>query len=50
MTKTDPNSKVCECIIAKNRHGETGMIPIGWEGEYTRFYNVENSNSTPPPA
>ncbi len=48
--KTDPNSKVCECIIAKNRHGETGMIPIGWEGEYTRFYNVENSNSTLPPA
>lgn len=46
--KTDPNDKVCECIISKNRHGDTGMIPIGWEGEYTRFYNVENSPSVPP--
>lgn len=46
--KTDPNDKVCECIIAKNRHGETGMIPIGWEGEYTRFYNVDFTQKAPP--
>ncbi len=39
--KTDPNPNVCECIVAKNRHGETGPIYLGWHGEYTRFYNIE---------
>ena len=35
--KTDPNTNVCECIIAKNRHGETGTVYLGWLGEYTKF-------------
>ena len=35
--KTDPNQNACECIVAKNRHGETGTIYLGWMGEYTRF-------------
>lgn len=48
--KTDPNQNVCECIIAKNRHGSTGMIPIGWEGEFTRFYNVDFKHADAPPA
>lgn len=26
-----------ECIIAKNRHGETKTIPLHWQGEYMRF-------------
>lgn len=39
--KTDPNPNVCECIVAKNRHGETGTAILGWQGEYTRFTNVE---------
>ncbi|MGN0669655.1 MAG: replicative DNA helicase [Oscillospiraceae bacterium] len=39
--KTDPNQNVCECIVAKNRHGETGTAILGWQGEYTRFTNVE---------
>lgn len=39
--KTDPNPGVCECIVAKNRHGETGKIDLGWQGEYTRFTNAE---------
>ena len=39
--KTDPNQNVCECIVAKNRHGETGTAYLGWQGEYTRFTNVE---------
>ncbi len=39
--KTDPNVNACECIVAKNRHGETATVPIGWEGEYTRFTNAE---------
>ena len=35
--KTDPNQKLCECIVAKNRHGETGTVNLGWLGEYTKF-------------
>jgi replicative DNA helicase len=27
----------CECIVAKNRHGETKTIPLHWQGEYMRF-------------
>lgn len=36
--RIDPNE--CECIIAKNRHGETGSINLRWEPEYTRFTNI----------
>ncbi len=39
--KTDPNVNACECIVAKNRHGETGTIALGWDGEFTRFTNAE---------
>ena len=39
--KTDPNVNACECIVQKNRHGETGTVALGWDGEYTRFTNAE---------
>lgn len=26
-----------ECIVAKNRHGETDTIKLYWQGEFTRF-------------
>ena len=29
------------CIVAKNRHGENGDIPLSWDGAYTRFYDVD---------
>jgi replicative DNA helicase len=32
---------VAECIVGKNRHGETGVIKIGWDGEHSRFTNIE---------
>ncbi len=38
--KTDPNVNACECIVAKSRHGEPGTVPLGWNGEYTRFTNA----------
>lgn len=31
----------CECIVAKNRHGENGTAQLGWNGKYTRFTNLE---------
>lgn len=39
--KTDPNPNVAECIVAKNRHGETGTVYLGWNGEFTKFSSVE---------
>ncbi len=32
---------VCECIIAKNRHGSTGMVELHWSGETTRFSDLD---------
>ena len=26
-----------ECIVAKNRHGETRTVDLHWQGEYMRF-------------
>ncbi len=31
-----------ECIIAKNRHGETGKVELRWMPEYTSFQTLEN--------
>jgi len=33
---------VAECIIAKHRHGPTGIIKLQFEGEFTRFSNLAN--------
>ena len=35
------NKNIAECIVAKNRHGETGKIPLRWQPEYTTFSTVE---------
>ncbi len=35
------NRNIAECIVAKNRHGETGKIPLRWTPEYTTFSTVE---------
>ena len=32
---------VAECIIAKNRHGETGKVELRWMPEYTAFGTLE---------
>lgn len=34
------NPHLAECIVAKNRNGETGKFSLGWSGEYTKFANV----------
>lgn len=37
------NKNICECIVAKNRAGETGTVKLTWKGEYTTFYNYEST-------
>jgi len=38
---------IAECIVAKNRHGETGTVKIGWDGRYTRFCGLERFRDEP---
>ena len=33
---------VAECIVAKNRHGETGKVELRWMPEYTTFSTLDN--------
>lgn len=39
--KASENPNSCECIVAKNRHGETRTVPLYWDGQFTRFSEVE---------
>lgn len=46
--KDPEKANTAECIIAKNRHGETKTVEIGWDGQYTRFFTRERFLSEPP--
>lgn len=39
---------VSQCILAKNRHGSTGEVDLRWDGQFTKFANLE-VNRVPPP-
>ena len=39
--KDSENPNLAECIIAKNRHGETGKIDLQWTPEFTTFTDSE---------
>ena len=38
---------ICECIVAKNRHGATEKTELMWIGEYTRFSTRERLHNEP---
>ena len=38
---------VANCDVAKNRHGEVGVVKLGWDNRYTRFTNLEFSRTEP---
>ena len=44
----DVNKNSGECIVAKNRHGETRTVPLYWEGEYMRFTGTDNTERDTP--
>lgn len=39
--KETEDKDIAECIMAKNRSGETGTFKLGWKGQYTKFSNLE---------
>ena len=45
--KESPRQNISECIVAKNRHGETGTVELIWDGQFTRFSNPDYSNIPP---
>ena len=40
--KDSEKHNIAECIVAKNRHGETGKVELMWLPEYTSFGTLEN--------
>ena len=44
---TDQNTSIAEVIIAKNRHGSTGTVNMGWNGQYTKFVTIEGDREQP---
>lgn len=39
--KESDEQNVSECIVAKNRHGETDTVKLVWDGQFTRFSDPE---------
>ena len=39
--QVDLNS--AECLVAKNRHGETSAVKLHWQGEFMRFSSLEHN-------
>ena len=49
--QTDPEKQnVADVIVAKNRHGSTGKVPMGWFGQYTKFTSLAPDGDVAPPA
>ena len=43
-TPVENEGNICEVIVAKNRHGSTGTVKMGWIGRYTKFRSIANEN------
>ena len=39
--KESADKGLAECIVAKNRHGETGAVKLQWMGQYQTFTDLE---------
>ncbi len=42
-SKALQEDNVAEIIVAKNRHGSTGTVKMGWEGQFTRFTTLDST-------
>lgn len=43
----DTEQNVAEIIVAKNRHGSTDTVKVGWTGRYTKFRDIVLEENTP---
>ena len=44
---SDEDSSIAEVIVAKNRHGSTGTVKMGWIGRFTKFRTIVDEDSLP---
>ena len=44
---SDTDGNIAEVIVAKNRHGSTGTVKVGWIGRYTKFRSIAETGSVP---
>ena len=40
------SDNIAECIIAKNRHGSTGKVELGWYGQFTKFTSLDKTHTS----
>ena len=46
---SDTEGNIAEVIVAKNRHGSTGSVKVGWIGRYTKFRSIAEEGTVPTP-
>ncbi|MBE6602109.1 MAG: replicative DNA helicase [Ruminococcaceae bacterium] len=39
--EANQDTSIAEVIIAKNRHGSTGSVNMGWNGQFTKFITID---------
>ena len=47
MPNADAESSIAEVIVAKNRHGSTNTVKMGWIGRYTKFRTIADDSTLP---
>lgn len=47
--KMAPVAGLADVITAKQRHGPTGIVRLGFEGQFTQFYDVQNEGACNDP-
>ncbi len=43
--ETADKQDLAQVIVAKNRHGSTGKVEMGWNGQFTKFISLEKNLS-----
>ena len=44
---SDSEQNIAEIIVAKNRHGSTDTVKVGWTGRYTKFRELAREEELP---
>lgn len=44
VKKAEQEANTAEVIIAKNRHGSTGSVKMGWIGQFTKFRTLDDES------